>query len=251
MAKNWNEAQQNEKKFWTNIYLENSNKMYEKVSDENLVSFTKEVLKRHNLSIFNFKEKIIADVGCGPFGVIKGLMLMDEKFEIKIKKIFGIDPLMEFYKEKIQILKENSCLKLIDSSGEDIPIEDQNIDYIFSTNVLDHCESPLKVISEAERILKKEGEFYCSVHVVFSHLSFIAPILKYFDTNHPKHFSESYFLKLLKNKFKKVEVTYRAKIYEDHPKFKFKNIFKNNFYDGLKRFLSHYILYTAYFSCKK
>ena len=251
MAKNWNEAQQNEKKFWKNIYLENNSNIYEKVNDENLVSFTNEVLKRHNLSIFNFKEKIIADVGCGPFGVIKGLMLMDDKLEIKIKKIFGIDPLMKFYKEKIQILKENNFLQLIDSTGEEIPIEDQKIDYIFSTNVLDHCENPSKVISEAERILKKEGEFYCSVHVVFSHLSIFAPILKYFDTNHPKHFSERYFLKLLKNKFKKVEVTYRAKIFEDHPKFKFKNILKNNFYNGLKRFLSHYILYTAYFSCKK
>ena len=62
MAKNWNEAQQNEKKFWTNIYLKNNNKIYEKVNDENLISFTSEVLARHNLSILTFREKIIADI---------------------------------------------------------------------------------------------------------------------------------------------------------------------------------------------
>ena len=252
MAKNWNEAQLNEKKFWKNIYHENHNEVYDKVTDEHLIGFTNEVLQRHKLNILNFREKKIADIGCGPFGIIKGLMLMDEKMKININQIFGIDPLMKFYKEEIGILKENSCLNLIESPGENIPIDNKNIDFIFSTNVLDHCENPEKVISEAERILKEDGEFYCSVHVVFSYLSFLAPVLKYFDTNHPKHFSENFFLKLLSNKFKKVRVTYRAKIFDDHPKFKFKNILKSkNIYKGLKRFLSHYILYTVYFSCKK
>ena len=55
-----------------------------------------------------------------------------------------------------------------------------------------------------------------------------------------------------KSKFKTVSISYRAKIFEDHPKFKFSNILKNkNFFRGVKRFLSNYVLYTAYFSCKK
>ena len=179
-------------------------------------------------------------------------MLIDGKKKIKISKIFGIDPLMKFYKERIGILKENTRLELIEAPGENIPLESQNIDFIFSTNVLDHCENPQKVISEAGRILKNEGEFYCSVHVVFPHLSFLTPILKYFDINYQKDFYEKFFLEILKNTFNKVEVTYRAKIFEDHPKFKLKNILKSkSFYKGIKRFLSHYILYTAYFSCKK
>ena len=45
MAKNWNEAQLNEKKFWKNIYHENHNEVYDKVTDEHLIGFTNEVLK--------------------------------------------------------------------------------------------------------------------------------------------------------------------------------------------------------------
>ena len=114
------------------------------------------------------------------------------------------------------------------------------------------CNIPKEVVSEAQRILKEKGEFHCSVHVVYPVLSLIAPFLKYFDKNHPKHFTENFFLKLLKSKFKTVSISYRAKIFEDHPKFKFSNILKNkNFFRGVKRFLSNYVLYTAYFSCKK
>ena len=252
MAKNWQEAQINEKKFWTDIYLNNDNEIYQKVDNEAMIGFTEQVLYRHNLKISNFYEKIIADIGCGPFGIIKGLTLIGKKNNINFKKIFGIDPLMKFYKESIKILVENDYLNLIEATGEKIPLEDNKIDYVFSTNVLDHCENPKQVISEAQRILKQDGEFYCSVHVVYPILSFLSPLIKYFDRNHPKHFSEAYFLDLLKLKFKNVEVTYRAKIFEDHPKFKFNNILKSkNLFNGIKRFISHYIIYTAYISCKK
>ena len=37
---------------------------------------------------------------------------------------------MKFYKERIGILKENTRLELI-GSGENIPLESQNIDFIF------------------------------------------------------------------------------------------------------------------------
>tara|TARA_Y100000817_G_scaffold72919_1_gene55868 strand:- start:41 stop:802 length:762 start_codon:yes stop_codon:yes gene_type:complete len=253
MAKNWKEAQTNEVKFWNDIYLKNSSdRVYKRANDQELIGFTNEVLERHKLRIDSFEEKVIVDIGCGPFGIIKGLTLIEKEKKIKIKKIFGIDPLMDFYKEKINMLKEDDHLNLINSPGEKIPLNDKIADYIFSTNVLDHCNIPKEVVSEAERILKEKGEFHCSVHVVYPVLSLIAPFLKYFDKNHPKHFTEKFFLKLLKSKFKTVSISYRAKIFEDHPKFKFSNILKNkNFFRGVKRFLSNYVLYTAYFSCKK
>tara|TARA_B100001250_G_scaffold411840_1_gene441470 strand:+ start:121 stop:882 length:762 start_codon:yes stop_codon:yes gene_type:complete len=253
MAKNWKEAQLNEVKFWADIYLKNpGDKIYEKAKDQDLIGFTNEVLDRHKIKINNFAEKVIVDLGCGPFGIIKGLTLIEKEKKIKINKIFGIDPLMNFYKENINMLKEDDHLELINATGEKIPLDDKKVDYIFSTNVLDHCNIPEKVINEVERILKDTGEFHCSVHVVYPILTFVAPYLKYFDKNHPKHFTENFFLELLKSKFKTVDISYRAKIFEDHPKFKFSNILKNkSFFRGLKRFLSNYILYTAYFSCKK
>ena len=115
MAKNWAEAQSNEKEFWNNIYIKGDQNIYEKVNDDACIGFTNEVLKRHNLKIDLFKEKVIADIGCGPFGVIKGLLLISKKKKINISKIFGIDPMMNFFKENIKILKEdnNICLESI------------------------------------------------------------------------------------------------------------------------------------------
>ncbi len=254
MAKNWEDAQSNEKKFWKEIYLDQNPKdnVYQIAKNEDLISFTKQVCERHEIKIENFSDKVLIDIGCGPFGIIKGLSLIDKDQNINIKKIFGIDPLMDFFKKNIGILKEDEHLELINSQGEKIPLKDQIADYIFSSNVLDHCHDPEKVISEADRVLKDSGEFFCSVHVVYPSLSIIAPFLKYVDKNHPKHFTEKFFLNILKTKFRNIKVTYRAKMFEDHPKFKFSNIISNkNILRGIKRFLSHYILYTVYFSCKK
>ncbi len=253
MAKNWKEAQINESKFWIDIYSKNSDeKFYKKIDDEGLIGFTNQVLERHKLNVYSFSEKVIADVGCGPFGIIGGLALIEKEKKIKIRKIFGIDPLMNFYRDNIKILNEDDHLKLINSPGENIPLDNKTVDYIFSTNVLDHCSDPKEFIIETERILNEKGEFHCSAHVVYPILTLLAPFLKYFDKNHPKHFTEKFLLKLLRSKFKIVNVTYRATIIEDHPKFSFLNIFKNkNFFRGIKRFLSNYILYTVYFSCKK
>ena len=82
-------------------------------------------------------------------------------FEKNIKNIsiIAVDPLMDFYKNEIEILKESSNLKLLNNKGENIDIPDNSVDIIFSTNVLDHCENPEDVIKECFRILKPGGLF--------------------------------------------------------------------------------------------
>ena len=80
MAKNWKEAQINEVKFWNDIYLKNSSdRVYKRANDQELIGFTNEVLERHKLRINSFEEKVIVDIGCGPFGIIKGLTLIEKE----------------------------------------------------------------------------------------------------------------------------------------------------------------------------
>lgn len=44
-----------------------------------------------------------------------------------------------------------------DATGENLPFGDNEFDVVYSTNVLEHTESPLKVLSEALRVLKPGG----------------------------------------------------------------------------------------------
>ena len=94
--------------------------------------------------------------------------------------------------------------------------------------------------------------FFPSVHLVYDYLKFFSPFIKYFDTNHPHHFTKSILSKKLKFNFKQVKSINTFTIKHDQSDFTFKNIFKGkDFLRSLKRFLSNYILYTCYFECKK
>ena len=252
MAKNWFEAQKNEKHFWKEIYLKNKNKkkdIYERINVSGAVGFTNQVVSRHKKKLKHFDKKKIVDLGCCAYGVIMGFLELEKKKNFKIKKIIGIDPLMNFFK-KLKLINTNKKLSLVQGSGEKITLKKHEVDFIFCVNVLDHVKDPQKVIKECRRVLKKDGEFYVSVHVIFPYLRLIKGLIKYFDKNHPHHFLESEFYNLLKKDFKKVDRKYSCKMIEDHKDFNFRNIFKHkNIFKGIKRAISNYVLYTVYYNC--
>jgi len=209
-------------------------------------------LERNNLNLEDLNNKTILDIGSGPGGVAKGIHELLISGEISNTKVIALDPLMDFYKNEIGILKEDENLKLLTNKGESIELDNSSVDIIISTNVLDHCEDPKNLISEASRVLKPNGLFYPSVHLVYGYLKIVSPLIKYFDTNHPHHFTRSMLEKKLKLHFKEIKVTNYFSIKHDQKKFTFINIFKQkNFFRSFKRFLSNYVLYTCYFKCRK
>tara|TARA_B100000945_G_scaffold185166_1_gene148453 strand:+ start:206 stop:967 length:762 start_codon:yes stop_codon:yes gene_type:complete len=253
MAKDWKTAQKNEKYFWQSIYTKNDpDDIYKKTDDEGWKLFADEILSRHKINKSILNNKIILDLGSGPAGVAKGLHLMIKDNLIENSHIVAADPLMNFYKKEIGILKEDDNLKLLSNKGEKLDIEDNSIDIIFSTNVLDHCEKPEDLINECFRILKPNGIFLLSVHLVYNYLNIFSPYIKYFDTNHPHHFTSSQLEKKLNIRFKNVNLVNKFSMKHDQKKFTFKNIIKGkNFFRSLKRYLSNFVLYTCYFECKK
>ena len=145
-------------------------------------------------------------------------------------------------------MKEDENLTLLSNKGEKIDLDSNSVDLILSTNVLDHCDDPDGLISEVFRILKPDGMFFPSVHLVYDYLKLLSPFIKYFDTNHPHHFTKSLLSKKLKNCFNEVKIINRYTIKYDQSNFTFKNIFKSkNFFRSLKRFLSNYVLFLYCF----
>ena len=252
MAKDWKTAQIKEKEFWENVYLKkNKDEIYKKTSSEGWKDFAEEILIRNNLYKEFLNDKTILDLGSGPAGLAKGIHEMIKLKEIKNCKLIAVDPLMDFYKKDIGILKEDENLKLLSNKGEKIDLDDNSVDLILSTNVLDHCDNPDGLISEVFRILKPDGIFFPSVHLVYNYLKLLSPFIKYLDTNHPHHFTKSSLSKKLKCHFYEVKIINTYTIKYDQRNFTFKNIFKSkNFFRSLKRFLSNYVLYTCYFKCK-
>ena len=107
--------------------------------------------------IVNLKNKILVDLGCGPYGEVMGIKILEKKNQIFLKKIIGIDPLMDFYKKEIGLIKEAENLQLINAKGEEIPLENESVDVVISSNAIDHCEVPELTIGEVKRIFPELG----------------------------------------------------------------------------------------------
>ena len=251
MARNWKEAQVNEKLFWEEVYFnKNNNDIYDKINLSGAIGFTKEVIFRHKKNLKDFHKKKIIDLGCGAYGIILGLFELEKVKNFSTKSIIGIDPLMNFFKKKLNLIKSNKKIKLIQGSGEKIKFKKNKIDFIFCVNVLDHVKNPGRVIKECKRVLKENGELCVSVHVVYPYLSPFLNLIKYFDKNHPHHFLENQFYNLLKKDFKNVEKKFSCKMSYDHKDFNFRSILQHkNILVGLKRAISNYVLYTVYYNC--
>ena len=170
-----------EKSFWLN--------------PKNYHHFTKKYweweLKRDNLSFSLFKDKIVCEIGCGPFGMIYTIN--------NAKKKIGVDPLISYYKS-IGLIKENKNIILYNAKGEIIKqIKDKSIDIVICFNVIDHTKNPDKVISEIFRIMKDEGILYLRCNIFKEFFSLFKKILRFIDPPHPHHFSRKNLRQIIEN----------------------------------------------------
>jgi len=146
----WDMAHHSEEDFWeqytTDSLKARSTLRYKNKAEKLLRLWSKYML-------VSDKTKIL-QIGCGPEDVIN---------HFKKGQTYSIDPLANFYKDKFDYDYEKS--NLVKAQGEEIPFPDKYFDVIILTNVLDHTQSPIKVLEEIKRTLKDDGIFYFENYV--------------------------------------------------------------------------------------
>jgi len=75
----------------------------------------------------------------------------------------GIDPLVVSYRSLFPRWQRGA--KTIAAVGEQLPFQDESFDVVLCDNVVDHSESPMKIVGELVRILKRGGLLYFTVNV--------------------------------------------------------------------------------------
>lgn len=133
------------------------------------------------IEICGIKESTkILDVGCGISTVLH--WVNGERY--------GIDPLADEY---LKIYSYPDGIKVTKGSGESIPFIDKYFDVVFSTNALDHCSNPMKLLDEVWRVLSDTGYFILVVEI------YPTKIDRGFE--HPHSFTKIFLKTLLSNKF--------------------------------------------------
>jgi len=95
---------------------------------------------------------IAADLGAGS-GYFTVLLSQ------RVKKVYAIDvqqEMLRFLEDKIHGLKiKNVELRL--SSPDEIPLEDQSVDFLMSVNAMHEFDDKAKMINEMKRVVKRDG----------------------------------------------------------------------------------------------
>ena len=135
---------------------------------------THRLWKKELINYMNIQPKdIIVDVGSGTGDLIK--LILEKK---NINKIYSVDPnyeMQQYAKKKIN----HSSAKFIKSNAENLPFKDNYFDKYIISFCLRNVTDINMTISEAFRVLKPGGEFYC--------LEFSKPESKFIELIYKKY----------------------------------------------------------------
>ncbi len=97
------------------------------------------------------ERKVAADIGAGTGFITEGLINKN----VKVIAVDQSKEMLNLLKTKFSNYKDLKCIQGV---GEDLPIEDNSVDYVFANMFLHHVENPSLVIKEMQRILKSGGK---------------------------------------------------------------------------------------------
>jgi SAM-dependent methyltransferase len=96
----------------------------------------------------------VIEVGSGAHGLI---------FYFGSRCGVGVDPLAVSYGSLFP--RWQRCAQTVAAVGESLPFADQSFDVVLCDNVVDHAESPRRIVRELARILVSGGLLYFTVNV--------------------------------------------------------------------------------------
>lgn len=96
----------------------------------------------------------VIEVGSGAHGLI---------FYFGSEPRVGVDPLAVSYGNLFP--RWQQCAQTVAACGESLPFADQSFDVVLCDNVVDHAESPKRIVAELTRVLAPGGLLYFTVNV--------------------------------------------------------------------------------------
>lgn len=100
-------------------------------------------IKKHHSSRIN----AILDIGAA-----EGLMLGEIKREFLNTKCLGLE-----YSQELIDACEDKSIEIIQGNAQNLPFQDNSFDVAVATAIIEHLSQPLKMLTEAHRVLKKDG----------------------------------------------------------------------------------------------
>jgi len=156
--------------------------------------FTYARLTKNNIdpSLF-FKDKVVVDAGCGS-GKFSATIA-----KLGAKKVYGVDIGKKGLKfAKKQALKKSygSNIEYLEGSLLNIPINDTEVDMIWSNGVIHHTLDYNKCLSEFNRILKNNGELFLYVNGHFGLFELLQDTLRVCNEDIPRDLFQKYIKSL-------------------------------------------------------
>lgn len=135
----------------------------------------------------------ILEIGSGAAGIITHLQ-SDYRF--------AIDPLEDFYSSipKYKNYRDQKVIYQV-AIGENLPFKSEFFDLVLMDNVLDHCNNPLQVINEINRVLVNNGILYFRQNTYHLWGRAIRRIMEMFliDKGHPHTFAKKELHQIFNN----------------------------------------------------
>jgi ubiquinone/menaquinone biosynthesis C-methylase UbiE len=179
----WSKAQAYEKAHWQSI----ADKIVSGAMDQldwyawKAGEFEKRIAK---YSDFSHKPNCkILEIGSGPIGIVAFL---------KWGQRYAIDPLEDFYSNnKALVQLRNRSVTYLHGQGEKLPFEDKELSIVIIDNVIDHTQSPKRILEEINRVLKDNGVMFLTVNIHTKWGTLIHSLMEFFqiDKGHPHTFS--------------------------------------------------------------
>jgi ubiquinone/menaquinone biosynthesis C-methylase UbiE len=141
------------------------------------------------------RETKILEIGSGPAGSLTFL---------KSDNKYAIDPLENFFSTKEEWVSfRDPKVNYQEGKGEELPYEEDFFDLIIIDNVLDHCEDPLLVLDEMNRVLKKGGMIFLRQNLYNWWGRQMRKImeLNVVDRGHPSTFGKIHLINQFKKRF--------------------------------------------------
>jgi|GEM_PF-3317932 SAM-dependent methyltransferase len=145
----WPEAQKREIDYWVKV-----TKKGEKVPFKSMYRFHEILSILSDVRNLSFDREKIIDIGSGPKCGI--LPFLNGGFKVAIDPLFKVRNIVDM---------RGNVNPLI-AVTENLPLENDSFDVIFSVNMLDHTKDPSLTIKEIYRITKKGGIVSLMVHIV-------------------------------------------------------------------------------------